>query len=983
MHGRRSLGRGVHPPLEGTSRVREFEAIPRETMSTEGQQPMREDEGPLREEMTEETQTNRGQRMTMGEYALPDIGNQPSPIVLDPIARGYELRTMHVNLLPSFHGKLNEDCLQFMKEYSAIIETFPIMRLTREQLQMRCFQYCMKDAAMTWLMGLRPGSLTSWSQICKVFFNRFFPARKAKELKVKIADFYESEGELFHESWERYQRLVAQCPPHMFTEEYKVSCFQAGLTRFSQVLVDNACGGSYDTKTASEIYDIYEMLAQNSQQRNANSIRGGKFDVNASTETAIEISKINKRVETLTSHIESLGFQKAGVKLLGRQEGSSSGQFNENEGFEDTFQGQEQEEVQAMGFQGQGNNSYSNNYVHPWRNHPNLSWSNNNNILNPPPRNQQQGNQQQGVYNQGGSSQGGYRQGQQQGMNNQGSSSQGGYRQNQSQGGYPQGGYPQGGFPQGGNQWGGNQWNNNNNAQPSSYQPRRNIDEEMRGMMQGFQRAENTLTSFMQASGQRFGNLEASFGKLETQMGQIAEALQKQEKGKFPSHTEQAKEGNFVKKDGARDEALLFEEAYMRKVGDPGSFVIPISIGESGVLKGVLDLGASVSMMPLTTYEKLGLVGLKPTGKKLMLADQSSLSSSGEIRDVPIVIDGIVVLTDFVVLDIGDKSNDAREWQVLLGRPFMATAQMKIDVCKKKVCMHAFERKLEIDVTTCNDDLKSIGSCFVVEVQSPRTKGGKVCNLVQLYEKSGQDDEVESIGDSEIEELKNSNQELMLEVEVLKAEKYALEKKLDDLAKKNHKLKKVNVALTMENEVTVKELEDLARLTEEFEEESLRKMRKTLMSVDAKNKALDELKEELSMKEMSLKVAKVKECDFLVEIDRMDQAIKELTNSGPLRPKSPMKKGRFPSYPLTCYFCHKKGHVKSRCFEFLKHANSDKNGPIRRSNHVKQIWVRKDLVNPVRDESMGPIWVVKKKLSCNVIDLVDEHHDSISHGMMR
>ena len=161
-------------------------------------------------------------------------------------------------------------------------------------------------------------------------------------MKVKIADFYESEGELFHESWERYQLLLAQCPPHMFTEEYKVSCFQGGLTRFSQVLVDNACGVSYDTKIATE---IYEMLAQNSQQRNANSIRGGKFDVSASTETAIEISRINKKVESLTSHIESMGFPKAGVKMLGRQEGSSSGQFSENKGFDDTIQGQEQEEV--------------------------------------------------------------------------------------------------------------------------------------------------------------------------------------------------------------------------------------------------------------------------------------------------------------------------------------------------------------------------------------------------------------------------------------------------------------------------------------------------------------------------------------------------------------------------------------------------------------------------------------------------------------
>jgi hypothetical protein len=54
------------------------------------------------------------------------------------------------------------------------------------------------------------------------------------------------------------------------------------------------------------------------------------------------------------------------------------------------------------------------------------------------------------------------------------------------------------------------------------------------------------------------------------------------------------------------------------------------------------------------------------------------------------------VLTDFVVLDIGDKSNDVREWQVLLGRPFMATAQMKIDVCKRRVCMHHLRKNLRL-----------------------------------------------------------------------------------------------------------------------------------------------------------------------------------------------------------------------------------------------------------------------------------------------
>jgi hypothetical protein len=228
MHSRRSLLRGLHPPLEESSRVgrivREFEEVPRQTLNMDEQAPMREDEAPPREEVTQETPTNQGQRMTIGEYSLPTIGNQPSPIVLDPVAKRYELKSMHINLLPSFYGKLNEDCLQFMKEYSAIIETFPILQLSKEKLHMRCFQYYLKDLSIKWLMGLRLGSLTSLGQICGVFFNRFFPAMKANELKVKIENSNESEGELFHESWERYQLFLAQCPPHMFTEEYMVSC---------------------------------------------------------------------------------------------------------------------------------------------------------------------------------------------------------------------------------------------------------------------------------------------------------------------------------------------------------------------------------------------------------------------------------------------------------------------------------------------------------------------------------------------------------------------------------------------------------------------------------------------------------------------------------------------------------------------------------------------------------------------------------------
>ena len=155
------------------------------------------------------------------------------------------------------------------------------------------------------------------------------------------------------------------------------------------------------------------------------------------------------------------------------------------------------------------------------------------------------------------------------------------------------------------------------------------------------------------------------------------------------------------------------------------------------------------------------------------------------------------------------------------------------------------------------------------------------------------------------------------------------------------------------------------------------------MSVEAKNKALEEVKEDLSKKQLALKIAKVKECDHLVEIDRMDQAIKTLTMKGHSKPQTPMKTGRIPFSSLSCYFCHRKGHIKSRCFEFLKHANYERAKPRMRPNHVKKIWVRKELVDKVRVEFRGPIWVVKRKKNECLVDPRDEHHGPNLHDRMR
>ncbi|XP_070015426.1 uncharacterized protein [Nicotiana sylvestris] len=59
-----------------------------------------------------------------------------------------------------------------------------------------------------------------------------------------------------------------------------------------------------------------------------------------------------------------------------------------------------------------------------------------------------------------------------------------------------------------------------------------------------------------------------------------------------------------------------------QKLKDPGSFTIPVRIGNVDVGHALCDLGASINLMPLSLYKQLGLGAPKPTTVMLQLADR-------------------------------------------------------------------------------------------------------------------------------------------------------------------------------------------------------------------------------------------------------------------------------------------------------------------------------------------------------------------------
>ncbi|XP_061337346.1 uncharacterized protein LOC133284360, partial [Gastrolobium bilobum] len=80
--------------------------------------------------------------------------------------------------------------------------------------------------------------------------------------------------------------------------------------------------------------------------------------------------------------------------------------------------------------------------------------------------------------------------------------------------------------------------------------------------------------------------------------------------------------------------SALIQKKLPPKLKDPGSFSIPIAIGDVEVGKALCDLGASINLMPLTVCRALGINTLKDTNLILHLADRSIKRPKGVVEDV-------------------------------------------------------------------------------------------------------------------------------------------------------------------------------------------------------------------------------------------------------------------------------------------------------------------------------------------------------------
>ncbi|KAB2606299.1 S ribonuclease [Pyrus ussuriensis x Pyrus communis] len=151
------------------------------------------------------------------------------------------------------------------------------------------------------------------------------------------------------------------------------------------------------------------------------------------------------------------------------------------------------------------------------------------------------------------------------------------------------------------------------------------------------------------------------------------------------------------------------------KCKDPGSFTIPCLIGHNRFEHAMLDLGASINVMPYSIYASMNLGELKQDGVIIQLADRSNAYPKGVLEDVLVQVNHLIFPADFYVLDMEDSSH-APSLPILLGRPFMKTARTKIDVYTGTLTMEFDGDIIHFNLSETIKHPIEDHSCFAIDI---------------------------------------------------------------------------------------------------------------------------------------------------------------------------------------------------------------------------------------------------------------------------
>ncbi|XP_015944544.1 uncharacterized protein LOC107469680 [Arachis duranensis] len=166
--------------------------------------------------------------------------------------------------------------------------------------------------------------------------------------------------------------------------------------------------------------------------------------------------------------------------------------------------------------------------------------------------------------------------------------------------------------------------------------------------------------------------------------------------------------------------SAIIQKKLPQKLKDPRSFQIPCIIWEISIEKALCNLGTSINLMSLAMMKRMRIEEAKPTRMALQLVDRTFRSPHGVVEDLLVKMGEFIFRADFIVLDMEEEANTS----IILGRPFLATVGVIIDVQKGELVLRLHKEKMVFNVFKAMSYPKeSIGECMMVDTMEKLVQG--------------------------------------------------------------------------------------------------------------------------------------------------------------------------------------------------------------------------------------------------------------------
>ncbi|KAK8569313.1 hypothetical protein V6N12_007843 [Hibiscus sabdariffa] len=130
---------------------------------------------------------------TVRDYLAEDLeGLNPAVTTPEFEAEHFELKSVMFNMLNTlgqFGGSPAENARQHLKSFLEICNSFKIHGVSNDVLKLKLFPYSLTDKARAWLNNLQPGSLRSWTELCRSFLAKFSYNNMTDHLRNQITSF--------------------------------------------------------------------------------------------------------------------------------------------------------------------------------------------------------------------------------------------------------------------------------------------------------------------------------------------------------------------------------------------------------------------------------------------------------------------------------------------------------------------------------------------------------------------------------------------------------------------------------------------------------------------------------------------------------------------------------------------------------------------------------------------------------------------------